>query len=126
VVSVSFTAFTDYPAARKQIDELLQSLSAQSLDQWPLWILTEDSAWMSSELNNFLWASFTRSQPAKDIYGIDALFVEKHWTCKAPMIIDARIKLHHAPVLETDPEVSKRVDKMFAKGGALHGKVKGL
>jgi len=28
--------------------------------------------------------------------------------------------------LESDPDVSKRVDAMFAKGGGLHGKIKGI
>ncbi|HUR31544.1 MAG TPA: hypothetical protein VMZ69_08925, partial [Saprospiraceae bacterium] len=77
-------------------------------------------------LNNFLWGAFTRSNPAKDIYGVKAKFIDKHWTCIAPLIIDARIKPHHAPILETDPKVNRRVDQMFAKGGDLHGTVKGL
>ena len=126
VVAVSFAHFTDYPTAQKELDQLTQTLDKQALDQWPLWILTEDSAWMSRELNNFVWATFTRSQPARDIYGVNSRFVDKHWTCKAPLIIDARIKPHHAPVLESDPSVSRKVDQLFAKGGALHGKVKGL
>jgi len=104
----------------------LESITATSLDGWPLWILTEDSQWMSEHLNNFVWATFTRSQPARDVYGANASFIEKHWSCHAPLIIDARIKPHHAPVLETDPEVRKKVDQYFARGGILHGKVKGL
>ena len=126
VIAVSFDPFTDYTMASKEIELLTQHLSNRDMNQWPLWILTEDSQWMSQHINNFLWATFTRSQPAKDIYGLEAKFIDKHWTCKAPMIIDARIKPHHAPVLETDPEVSKRVDQLFAKGGALHGTIKGL
>ncbi len=126
IVGVSFKPFTDYTTAKIELAQIIASLSTQTLEQWPLWILTEDSQWMSRELNNFLWATFTRSQPAKDIYGVDSAFIDKHWTCRAPFIIDARIKPHHAPVLETDPEVSKRVDQLFAKGGALHGKIKGL
>jgi len=126
VIGVSFDRFTDYPSAHTELEQLTQSLSEHDLEQWPLWILTEDSQWMSRELNNFIWATFTRSQPAKDIYGVDSRFIDKHWTCKAPMIIDARVKPHHAPVLETDPEVSKQVDRLFVKGGALHGKIKGL
>jgi 4-hydroxy-3-polyprenylbenzoate decarboxylase len=89
-------------------------------------ILTEDSNWMSTHLHNFLWATFTRSQPAKDVYGVNTEVVDKHWQCQAPLIIDARIKPHHAPVLESDPEVSRKVDSLFAKNGALFGKVKGL
>ena len=81
---------------------------------------------MAAHLNNFLWATFTRSQPAKDVYGVNARTIDKHWMCEPPLIIDARIKPHHAPILETDPQVSKRVDALFATGGGLHGKVKGL
>lgn len=126
IIAVRFDLFADYPAARQEIEKLTAFLATQDLEQWPLWILTEDSQWMSKHENNFLWATFTRSQPAKDVYGVNAGFIDKHWGCKPPLIIDARIKPHHAPVLETDPEVSKRVDNMFAKGGVLHGKVKGL
>ena len=126
VIAVTFMPFTDYTSARNELDQLIQSLSGKDLEQWPLWVLTEDSEWMSRELNNFVWATFTRSQPAKDLYGIDSTFVDKHWVCKPPLIIDARIKPHHAPVLESDPEVSRRVDQYFAKGGPLHGKIKGL
>ncbi len=126
VLAISFDPFIDYHSAKKEIDELCRNLSSSNLDEWPLWILTEDSKWMSSQLNNFLWATFTRSNPAKDVYGVDVEIIDKHWLCKPPIIIDARIKPHHAPVLEKDPEVSRRVDKMFAKGGFLLGKVKGL
>ncbi|MBP6679819.1 MAG: UbiD family decarboxylase [Saprospiraceae bacterium] len=126
IIAVSFRPFSDYTKAKTEIDDLIHSLSNQNLEGLPLWILTEDSQWMSRELNNFLWATFTRSQPAKDVYGVDAIFIDKHWSCSAPLIIDARIKPHHAPELESDPEVSKKVDQMFARGGILHGKIKGL
>lgn len=126
IVAVSMQPFSDYRQAQSEIQDLKDALSKQDLESWPLWVLTEDSAWMTQQLNNFLWATFTRSQPAKDIYGVNAGVIDKHWSCKAPLIIDARIKPHHAPVLETDPEISRRVDRMFAKGGPLHGKIKGL
>jgi 4-hydroxy-3-polyprenylbenzoate decarboxylase len=126
VIGVTFKSFVDYPSAQQELQELVQTLSSHQLDAWPLWILTEDSHWMSQHLNNFLWVTFTRSQPAKDIYGVEANFIDKHWTCKSPLIIDARIKPHHAPILETDPMISKKVDQLFTSGGALHGKVKGI
>ena len=126
IVAVSMHPFTDYAHAESELADLTQCLSEQELESWPLWVLTEDSPWMAQQLNNFLWATFTRSQPAKDVYGVASGFTDKHWSCRAPMIIDARVKPHHAPVLEPDPEVSRKVDQMFAKGGSLHGKVKGL
>jgi 4-hydroxy-3-polyprenylbenzoate decarboxylase len=46
-----------------------------------------------------LWVTFTRSNPANDIYGLNAVHKSKHFSCSIP-IIDSRIKVHHAPVLE--------------------------
>jgi 4-hydroxy-3-polyprenylbenzoate decarboxylase len=126
IIAVSTNRFTDYDEAKKELEELTNNLSSTDLESWPLWILTEDSKWMASSLNNFLWATFTRSQPARDIYGVHAKVVDKHWSCKAPLIIDARTKPHHAPVLETDPGISRKVDDMFAMGGGLYQKIKGL
>jgi 4-hydroxy-3-polyprenylbenzoate decarboxylase len=36
-------------------------------------------------------------------------------------VIDARIKPHHAPVLDEDPEITRRVDALGAPGEPLHG-----
>ncbi len=45
----------------------------------------------------------------------------KHWGCAGPLVIDARIKPHHAPPLERDPAVERRVDRLGERGGPLHG-----
>jgi 4-hydroxy-3-polyprenylbenzoate decarboxylase len=92
-----------------------------AVNQFRLVVVVDDAQFVSESLNNFLWAVFTRSNPAGDIYGIDQFTREKHWGCRGALIIDARIKPHHAPVLEEDPIVSKRVDALGAPGGPLHG-----
>ena len=71
-------------------------------------------------LNNFLWVTFTRSNPAADIAGI-ANSPRKHWGCHGSLVIDARIKPHHAPPLVEDAAVSKHIDSLAASGGPLHG-----
>ena len=91
--------------------ELLENLGVAML------ILTEDSAWMASDMQNFLWATFTRANPSHDIDGIDAFVDHKHWGCKGPLIIDATIKKHHAPPVVKDAAVEKRVDAILAKYG---------
>lgn len=88
---------------------------------FPLIVVVDDSEFTARTLDNFLWVTFTRSNPADDIYGIGAFIHGKHWGCKGPLVIDARIKHHHAPPLEEDPEVEKRVDALGAPGGPLHG-----
>jgi 4-hydroxy-3-polyprenylbenzoate decarboxylase len=37
------------------------------------------------------------------------------------VVIDARLKPHMPPPLEEDPTVMKRIDRLFARGGALAG-----
>ena len=95
--------------------------AADELRSLPLIIWCDDAAFTSATLNNFLWVAFTRSNPSHDIHGIGAFQEHKHWGCRGPLIIDARVKPHHAPALELDPEVVKKADRVFARGGSLHG-----
>jgi 4-hydroxy-3-polyprenylbenzoate decarboxylase len=80
-------------------------------------IITEDATWMAAEFNNFIWATFTRTNPAKDIDGVDSYTINKHWGCKGPLILDATIKKHHAPAVIKDTEVEKKVTELLSKYG---------
>lgn len=91
------------------------------LSRFPLVVLVDDSEFVARSLNNFLWATFTRSNPAEDIDGVAAFVEHKHWGCRGSLVIDARIKPHHAPPLVEDPAVTRRVDRLAAPGGPLHG-----
>ena len=91
------------------------------INEFPLLLLVDDSDFTAKTLNNFLWTTFTRSNPASDIYGIGSAINQKHWGCRGSLVIDARIKPHHAPPLIEDPKVEKRVDALCVKGGPLHG-----
>jgi 4-hydroxy-3-polyprenylbenzoate decarboxylase len=92
-----------------------------AMTKFPLVVLVDDSDFTAQSLNNFLWVTFTRSNPAADIDGAGAFCHEKHWGCSGPLVIDARMKPHHAPPLEPDAEISRRVDRLFAAGGPLAG-----
>jgi len=80
-------------------------------------IITEDATWMAAEFNNFIWAAFTRTNPSKDIEGVDSYINNKHWGCKGPLIFDATIKTHHAPAVVKDNEVEKKVSAILSKYG---------
>ena len=84
-------------------------------------VIVDDSQFVAESLRNFLWVTFTRTNPAADIHGIESFTDDKHWGCRGPLVIDARLKPHHAPPLVEDPEVSRRVDALAAPGGPLHG-----
>jgi 4-hydroxy-3-polyprenylbenzoate decarboxylase len=103
------------------LEFLQEHLAEMELSGLPLIVLCDDAAFTAQSINNFVWVTFTRSNPSHDIYGINSFTENKHWGCHGPLMIDARIKPHHAPELIKDPGVEKLVDKMGAKGGALHG-----
>jgi 4-hydroxy-3-polyprenylbenzoate decarboxylase len=91
-------------------------LDMVDLDGIPLIVLCDDVNFTASNLDNFLWVTFTRSNPSHDIYGIDEKIENKHWSCKN-MIIDARIKPHHAPVLKVDESIKTKVKERLSKLG---------
>ncbi len=82
-----------------EIKELLSSLEKQHIQGLALITLVDNASFVSENFSNWLWVTFTRSNPAHDIYGLDAENKNKHFSCSIP-IIDARIKPYHAPVLE--------------------------
>ncbi len=86
------------------------------LNAFPLIVLVDDSKFTAASLANFLWITFTRCNPAADIDGISSFIEEKHWGCRGSLVIDARRKPHHAPILESDPEVCRKVDALAARG----------
>jgi 4-hydroxy-3-polyprenylbenzoate decarboxylase len=92
-----------------------------AINEFPLIVIVDQTDFAAASLENFLWTTFTRSNPASDVYGIEPFEADKHWGCQGSLVIDARTKPHHAPPLVEDPEVTRRVDALAAPGGPLHG-----
>ncbi|WP_024334340.1 UbiD family decarboxylase [Desulfotignum balticum] len=113
-------AFTSYPRARQQISPVKKYLETLGdASGLALVVVVDDARFCADTFDNFLWVTFLRSNPSHDIYGIKERTLHKHWGCQAPLVIDARIKPFHAALLEPDPEVALRVDRMACKGGPL-------
>ena len=89
--------------------------------RFPLVVIVDDADFVAQSLDNLLWVTFTRSNPAADVYGVESFTRQKHWGCHGPLVVDARIKPHHAPPLVEDPEVTRRVDRLGVAGGPLAG-----
>lgn len=105
-----------------QLDEFCRFYQDRdSFAGFPLIVICDDSAFSAATLNNFLWTTFTRSNPATDIYGIRPETRGRHWGCSGSLVIDARIKPFHAPPLVDDPAVERRIDALAAPGAPLHG-----
>jgi 4-hydroxy-3-polyprenylbenzoate decarboxylase len=123
VVILQAKEFSDYQQALAEMNSLNAQLlpHLEALNGFPFIVLANDARFVAEALNNFLWVTFTRCNPSHDIHGIAEFQLNKHWGCKGPLVIDARIKPHHAPVLKTSPEVEKSINRLFEKGGSLYG-----
>lgn len=121
IVALQGSAFTSYAEAKSEVDALCAAIAEKGiLYSCPMIILCDDSEFMSDSISNFLWATFTRSNPSHDIYGVNSRYEHKHWGCDN-VIIDSRRKPHQAPPLIPDPVVEENIKRFFAKGGSLEG-----
>jgi len=116
VVMMSFDAFTNYKKAKQEIADLCKDIKTVSELAGIVQIVLHDAFEFGSDvLKDYLWITYTRSNPSHDVYGVDDFNEHKHWGCSGPMIIDARKKPHHAPELVVDAVVSKKVDELLKK-----------
>lgn len=126
IIAVTGPAFGGAASGRETAARLVSALEArlaspEAAAGLPLIVLVDDADFTARHLDNFLWTAFTRSDPARDVHGLWAFTEDKHWGCRGPLVLDARAKPHHAPALESDPAVVKRVEALAAPGRALHG-----
>lgn len=113
-------AFVNYDKSKLEFEQFNEELKQRNIDLsgFPMIVVVDDSDFTSANFKNWLWVTFTRSNPSHDIYGVNAIIQFKHFGYDN-MIIDARVKPHHAPALVKDPQIEKRIDKLFSGNGSL-------
>lgn len=123
VIALQAGKFISYEQAHTEMADLNQQLQStmDSLTGIVLLVICDDAGFTAENIRNYVWVTYTRCNPSHDMYGIDSFTENKHWGCRGPMVMDARIKPHHAPPVEKDPTVEKRIDRLFGKGGSLQG-----
>jgi len=121
VIAIKTKPFTDYATVKEEMKMLNYQLhdSVDLLKGVAIIVVCDDSEFVAANMRNYLWVTYTRCNPSHDMHGIKETLVNKHWGCEGPLVIDARIKPHHAPPVEKDPAIEKRIDRIFAKGGSL-------
>jgi 4-hydroxy-3-polyprenylbenzoate decarboxylase len=119
ILAIQAPKYKVVATAKSEAEQLCQYLERFDLKGIPMILLVDDSPFTQQTLNNFLWVAFTRVNPSHDIYGVHSFTENKHWGCKGPMVMDARIKPHHAPELVPDADVEAKVRKRLAHLGVL-------
>ena len=120
ILAIKAPKFFSNVEGYQQAEDFCQFMEHVDFQHIPLILLVDDAAFTAANTHNFVWSVFTRANPSHDLHGIDATIEHKHWGCRT-LVIDARVKPHHAPELVVDKKVAERVDKLFAKGGDLAG-----
>lgn len=111
VAIITCKPFSTADERTQEMAALTHALAAYDLTGIPLIVICDDSEFTAATINNLIWVTFTRSNPAADLFGVDAFTKDKHWGCKGSLIIDARKKPHHAPELIKDVAVKKKINR---------------
>jgi len=80
---------------------------------WPLLVLTDEPERAARSPINFLWTTFTRFEPARDIHAASARVVRHHVSYTPPVVIDARLKPGFPDELFCRPDVADTVTRRW-------------
>lgn len=89
---------------------------AGKFDDWQLVVLHDDVEFARSA-DKFLWATWTRFDPASDIYAKNVSLKNNHIGYEAPIIIDARMKPWYPKEVEPREDIVKLVDNRWNEYG---------
>ncbi len=96
-------------------EELPDRIARDStLSDWPLIILHDDAS-VADSVPDFLWATWTRFEPAADIYAAQTTIQRHHLVYKEPIVIDARTKPGFPDELIVRDDIRDLVDKRWGE-----------
>lgn len=95
------------------IPELL--LREDAIQDFQMVFLLDDSEAAVKSSEDFIWHVFTRFEPARDIYAKTSVTKRYHVGLEAPIVVDCRIKPWYPGVLESDPDVVKKLQPLLDK-----------
>jgi 3-polyprenyl-4-hydroxybenzoate decarboxylase len=76
-------------------------------------IVLHDEAQVARSSPDFLWATWTRFEPASDIYAAKTTVQRHHLVYKAPIVIDARTKPGFPDELVVRDDIAALVDRRW-------------
>ncbi|HEV8111971.1 MAG TPA: UbiD family decarboxylase [Planctomycetota bacterium] len=83
--------------------------------EWPLVVVSDDAARHVKSTMNFLWATFTRFDPASDVHAAKIELVGNHPSYTPPIAIDARMKPGYPEELFCDEGTARTVDRRWSE-----------
>lgn len=110
----------DGPSHEEDAEFAQRVAESEALADFPLVVLVDDAEEATRSDPRFLWTTFTRFEPAADMFTRGERVVRHHRVFESPVVIDARKKASYPDELFCDPEtaelVSRRWEEYFPAG----------
>ena len=75
--------------------------------------MLHDDVKVALSVSDFLWATWTRFEPAADIHAAETKVIRHHLAYSAPIVIDARTKPGFPAELIVRDDIAELVDKRW-------------
>jgi UbiD family decarboxylase len=85
-----------------------------AFDDWQI-VVVHDRVEYARSTDQFLWATWTRFNPATDVFAKEATLRDNHIGYRAPIVLDARMKPWFPREVEPDPETVRSVDRRWGE-----------
>jgi len=85
-----------------------------SFDEWQV-VVIHDNADHAKSTDKFLWATWTRFNPATDIFAKEVTVKDSHIGYRSPIVIDARVKPWYPKEVEVHADTVKLVDERWSE-----------
>ena len=86
----------------------------EAFKDWELIVIHDDISFARS-VDKFLWATWTRFDPARDIFAAQTTVENNHIGYSAPIVIDARMKPWYPKEVEAGEDIVKLVDSRWSE-----------
>jgi 4-hydroxybenzoate decarboxylase subunit C len=103
------------PSYESDRDVCARIAASPVLAPWPLVVVSDEPERAARSDMNFLWTTFTRFEPAADIYAADRRIIRNHVAYTAPVVIDARMKPWYPRELSCREDVASLVTRRWGE-----------
>jgi 4-hydroxy-3-polyprenylbenzoate decarboxylase len=117
ILAVKSPKYLDSKSSQIEAENFTKAIQLIDNQSIMMIVLCDDADFVAANPTNFLWVTFTRSNPSHDIHGIGSFTENKHWGCRGALVVDARVKPHHAPELVEDTDSGHRADAILGRAG---------
>ncbi|MGB9181670.1 MAG: hypothetical protein WCB68_20740, partial [Pyrinomonadaceae bacterium] len=96
----------------KEPEQAARLAQDEAFAGWPFVILHDDAS-VARSTADFLWATWTRFEPASDIHAAETKVHRHHLSYSAPIVIDARMKPGYPDELIVRSDIAELVDRRW-------------